>query len=135
GGSGGTTGRPPPQQVLNSMPPGWNLGNSFDASPNETSWSNPTPNQTLIKAVHAAGFNTLRIPVTWTDHLGAGPAYTIDAAWMAKVTRTAQWAVDEGMFVFVNTHHDADGQWITFPATASAAAAVAAEVKAVWTQI
>ena len=117
------------------MPPGWNLGNSFDASPNETSWSNPTPNQTLIKAVHAAGFNTLRIPVTWTDHLGAGPAYTIDAAWMAKVTRTAQWAVDEGMFVFVNTHHDADGQWITFPATASAAAAVAAEVKAVWTQI
>jgi endoglucanase len=135
GGSGGTTGRPPAQPILNSMPPGWNLGNSFDASPNETSWSNPTPNQTLIKAVHAAGFNTLRIPVTWTDHLGAGPAYTIDAAWMAKVTRTAQWAVDEGMFVFVNTHHDADGQWITFPATASAAAAVAAEVKAVWTQI
>ena len=117
------------------MPPGWNLGNSFDATPNETSWGNPTPNQTLIKAVHAAGFNTLRIPVTWTNHIGAGPAYTIDAAWMAKVTQTAQWAVDEGMFVFVNTHHDADGQWITFPATASAAATVAAEVKAVWTQI
>ena len=117
------------------MPPGWNLGNSFDATPNETSWGNPTPNQTLIKAVHAAGFNTLRIPVTWTNHIGAAPAYTIDSAWMAKVTRTAQWAVDEGMFVFVNTHHDADGQWITFPATAAAAAAVAAEVKAVWTQI
>jgi len=39
------------------------------------------------------------------------------------------------MYVFVNTHHDADGQWITFPASASAAATVAAEVKAVWTQI
>jgi hypothetical protein len=39
------------------------------------------------------------------------------------------------MFVFVNTHHDADGQWITFPAAAAAAATVAAEVKAVWTQI
>jgi endoglucanase len=135
GGAGGTMGRPPPQPVLQMMPPGWNLGNSFDATPNETSWGNPTPNQTLINAVHAAGFNTLRIPVTWTNHIGAAPAYTIDAAWMAKVTQTAQWAVDAGMYVFVNTHHDADGQWITFPATASAAATVAAEVKAVWTQI
>ena len=135
GGSGGTIGRPPPQPILSMMSPGWNLGNSFDATPNETSWGNPTPNQTLIRAVHAAGFNTLRIPVTWTNHIGAGPAYTIDSAWMAKVTQTAQWAVAEGMFVFVNTHHDADGQWITFPASAASAAAVAAEVKAVWTQI
>jgi endoglucanase len=133
--AGGKSGLPPPQPVLNSMSPGWNLGNSFDATPNETSWGNPTPNQTLIKAVHAAGFNTLRIPVTWTNHLGGGPSYTIDSAWMAKVTQTAQWAIDAGMYVFVNTHHDADGQWITFPETASAAATVAAEVKAVWTQI
>ena len=84
--------------------------------------------------MHAAGFNTLRIPVTWTNHIGAAPAYTIDSAWMAKVTQTAQWAVDDGMFVFVNTHHDADGQWITFPAAARRRS-VAAEVKAVWTQI
>jgi endoglucanase len=134
GGSGGM-GLPPPQAVLKSMPPGWNLGNSFDATPNETSWGNPTPNQTLIKAVHSAGFNTLRIPVSWTNHLGGSPSYTIDSAWMAKVTQTAQWAIDAGMYVFVNTHHDADGQWITFPAGASAAMTVAAEVKAVWTQI
>ena len=117
------------------MSPGWNLGNSFDATPDETSWGNPTPNQTLIKAVHAAGFKTLRLPVTWTNHFGAGPAYTIDSAWMAKVVQTAKWAVDDGMFVFVNTHHDADGQWITFPASASSAATIAAEVKAIWTQI
>ena len=135
GGTGGTVNRPPPQPVLNMMSPGWNLGNSFDANPNETSWGNPTPNQTLIRAVHAAGFQTLRIPVTWTTHIGAGSAYTIDAAWMAKVVQTAQWAVDEGMYVFVNTHHDADGQWITFPGAASSAATIAAEVKAVWTQI
>jgi len=134
-GTGGTTNLPPPQPVVSMMSPGWNLGNSFDAAPDETSWGNPTPNQTLIKAVHAAGFKTLRLPVTWTNHLGAGPAYTIDAAWMAKVVQTAKWAVDDGMYVFVNTHHDADGQWITFPASASSAATIAAEVKAVWTQI
>lgn len=118
------------------MSPGWNLGNSFDASPNETSFGNPTPSQTLINSVHAAGFKTLRIPVTWTNHIGAGPAYTIDSAWMNKVKQTAQWAVDAGMYVFVNTHHEADGNggWVTFPAPSSATA-VATEVSAVWTQI
>ena len=93
-------GRPPPQPVVSMMSPGWNLGNSFDATPNETSWGNPTPNQALIRAVHAAGFNTLRIPVTWTNHIGAAPEKTIDSAWMTKVTQTAQWAVAEGMYVF-----------------------------------
>ncbi|HEY7371523.1 MAG TPA: glycoside hydrolase family 5 protein, partial [Polyangia bacterium] len=118
------------------MAPGWNLGNSFDASPNETSFGNPTPSQTLINAVHTAGFKTLRIPVTWTNHIGAGPSYTIDSAWMNKVKQTAQWGVDAGMYVFVNTHHESDGNggWVTFPQP-SAATSVAAEVTAVWTQI
>jgi len=135
GSSGGATGQLTPQEVVKVMSPGWNLGNSFDGAPQVTSWGNPAPNQTLILALHAAGFNTLRLPVTWTDHIGAGPNYTIDPAWMSQVAQTAQWAVNAGMFVFVNTHHDADGQWVTFPETASAAAGVAAEVTAVWTQI
>jgi endoglucanase len=86
--------------------------------------------------VHAAGFKTLRLAVTWTNHIGSAPSYTVDSAWMNKVKQTAQWAVDAGMYVFVNTHHEADGNggWVTFPA-ASAATAVAAEVSAVWTQI
>ena len=136
GGSGGTTNRPPPQAVLGMMSPGWNLGNSFDATPDETSWGNPTPNQALINGVHAAGFKTMRIPVTWTNHIGAGPAYTIDSAWMNKVKQTAQWGVDAGLYVFVNTHHEADGNggWVTFPQPSSATS-VAAEVTAVWTQI
>jgi endoglucanase len=89
----------------------------------------------LINGVHTAGFKTLRIPVTWTNHIGAGPSYTIDSAWMNKVKQTAQWAVDAGMYVFVNTHHEADGNggWVTFPQPP--ATSVAAEVTAVWTQI
>jgi aryl-phospho-beta-D-glucosidase BglC (GH1 family) len=137
-GSGGSSGsgQLTPQQAALLMSPGWNLGNSFDAVPNETSWGNPTPTQTLINAVHNAGFKTMRIPVTWTDHIGPAPSYTIDAAWMTKVKQTAQWAIDAGMYVFVNTHHEADGAgWVTFPSTTSAAQSVAAEVTAVWTQI
>ena len=136
GGSAGTAGQLTPLQVVKLMSPGWNLGNSFDADPDVTSWGNPVPTQSFIQAVHAAGFNTLRLPVTWTSHLGAAPTYTIDPAWMAQVTKTVQWAVDAGMFVFVNTHHESDGNggWVSFPQT-SAAAGVAAEVTAVWTQI
>ena len=136
GTGGGGTGTLTPQDAARLMSPGWNLGNSFDASPKETSFGNPTPTQTLINAVHAAGFKTLRIPVTWTSHIGAAPSYTIDSTWMNKVKQTAQWAVSAGMYVFVNTHHESDGNggWVTFPQP-SAATAVAAEVTAVWTQI
>ena len=132
-GAAGTTstgGRNPAMLALvKAMSPGWNLGNSFDGSPNVTSWGNPAPNQTLINAVHAAGFNLLRLPVTWGPHLGAAPSYTINAAWMASVVQTAQWAIDAGMYVFVNTHHDG---WVTFPSDPTP---VAAESGAVWKQI
>lgn len=137
GGNGGATVSDAVREAAKLMSPGWNLGNSFDATPNETSFGNPTPSQALINSVHSAGFNTLRLPVTWTGHIGGAPSYTIDSSWMAKVKQTAQWAVDAGMYVFVNTHHEADGNsgWISFPSSTSAAQGVAAEVTAVWTQI
>jgi endoglucanase len=119
--------------MVKAMAPGWNLGNSYDGNPTVTSWGNPVPNQTLIKAIKAAGFNSIRIPVTWTSHIGAAPSYTIDSAWMASVVQTAQWAIDAGLYAFVNTHHEADrGPWVTFPADP---APVVAEVTAVWAQI
>ncbi len=137
GGSGGSTGSLTPQQAITLMAPGWNLGNSFDGAPTETSYGNPTPSQAFITAVHSAGFKTLRLPVTWTSHIGAAPTYTIDSAWMNKVKQTAQWATDAGMYVFVNTHHEADGNggWVSFPTSTTAAMTVANEVTAVWTQI
>jgi endoglucanase len=125
------------------MAPGWNLGNTFDADPTETSWGNPETTQAMVQAVHGAGFHTMRIPVTWTDHIGPAPTYTIDPAWMAKVQQVATWANAAGMYAIVNTHHDADGQWILFddPGTnttslsAANQAAITAEITAVWTQI
>jgi endoglucanase len=83
----------------------------------------------------------MRIPVTWTDHIGAAPGYAIDMAWMAKVKQVATWANETGMYAIVNTHHDADGQWILFndpgSNTLSAAhqAQITAEIAAVWAQI
>jgi endoglucanase len=139
GTGGGVTGQLTPQDAVKLMAPGWNLGNSFDATPNETSWGNPTPSQTLIKAVHAAGFKLLRLAVGWCNHVGGAPSYTIDSAWMNKVKQTAQWAIDDGMYVFLNTHHDSDGGssggCLTFPSSTSAAQTITDEVTAIWTQI
>ncbi|MEO7035627.1 MAG: glycoside hydrolase family 5 protein [Polyangiaceae bacterium] len=136
-GAGGSTEPLTPQKAAQLMAPGWNLGNSFDGSPDETSWGNPAPSKALIDGVHTAGFKTLRLPVSWTDHIGPGPSYTIDAAWLIKVKQTVQWAVDDGMYVFVNTHHEADGNagWVSFPQSTSSATSVATEVTAVWTQV
>ncbi len=130
-----------PQQLVKAMAPGWNLGNTFDGAPNETSWGNPETTQAMVQAVRAAGFNTMRIPVTWTAHIGAAPAYTIDPAWIAKVKQVATWANEAGMYAIVNTHHDADGQWILFDDPGATTLAVdhqtqiTAKITSVWTQI
>jgi len=141
GGDGGALGGLNPQQMVKAMGVGWNLGNTFDANPNETSWGNPETTQAMVQAIQAAGFNTMRIPVTWTDHIGAGPAYTIDPAWMAKVEQVATWTNQAGMYAIVNIHHDSDGQWVLFndpgstTLSASAQAQINTEITAVWTQI
>jgi endoglucanase len=42
--------------------PGWNLGNTLDAIPDEGSWNNPPVQATTFSEVHAKGFKSVRIP-------------------------------------------------------------------------
>ena len=94
---------------------GWNLGNTLDANNSsknnsglkeETSWGMPYTTQDMIKAVSAAGFKTIRIPVSWHNHLTDTTNYTIDSAWMARVKEVVDWAIAEDMYVILNVHHD-----------------------------
>lgn len=85
---------------------GINLGNSLDAIGGETAWGNPLTTQAMIASIAARGFHILRIPVTWTEHLGPAPDYIIDPAWMARVRQVVDWALDAGLTPIVNTHHD-----------------------------
>ena len=55
-------------EMSKQMSPGWNLGNSLEALPEETSWGNPRATQDLMNAVKAAGFKSVRIPVSWDAH-------------------------------------------------------------------
>lgn len=123
---------------------GWNLGNSLDAClvsdemkakfsglDTELCWSNPRTTRAMLHDIRTAGFDTIRIPVSWHDHFltentstiisgtvsrdssdipqnAAGPDshYTIDPAWMDRVAEVVDWALGEGFYVFLNTHHD-----------------------------
>src|SRR5579885_1180946 len=62
----------PMQTYVQAMQPGWNLGNTLDAIPDETSWGNPLVTQAFIQQVAAQGFKSIRIPVTWMSHTGPG---------------------------------------------------------------
>jgi aryl-phospho-beta-D-glucosidase BglC (GH1 family) len=89
-----------------AMQPGWNLGNSLDASPEETSWGQPRTTKNLLDSVRAQGFKSIRIPVTWSDHQGAAPNYTTDPAYMSRVKQVVDWAIADGLYVIIDVHHD-----------------------------
>lgn len=89
---------------------GWNMGNHFDAHNNgvsgETFWGNPKATQATFTKVKAAGFNTVRIPVTWVGHIGEAPDYKIDEAWLDRVAEVVGYAEAAGLNAIVNMHHD-----------------------------
>ena len=98
------------QDYLKNLGAGWVLGNTFDATSGksgvdlETAWQKDLTTEAAIKAVHAAGFETIRIPVSWGKHMNSD--YVIDSAWMARVHQVVDWAYNDGMHVIINIHHD-----------------------------
>ena len=94
-----------------AMQPSWNLGNTLDAFPSETSWGNPLTTRAHLAKIRAEGFRSVRIPVTWTDHQSATAPYAVDASFMDRVEEITDWALDEGLYVVLNVHHDS-WQWV-----------------------
>jgi len=92
-------------QLVANIKIGWNLGNTLDA-PGETSWGNPRTTKAMITAVKNAGFNAIRIPVSWNQAVGGAPNYTIRANWMARVVEIVNYAADNNMYIILNSHHD-----------------------------
>ncbi|KUO16475.1 cellulase [Streptomyces dysideae] len=115
-----------------AMQPGWGLGNSLEATPDETAWGNPRTTKALLNKVRAQGFNSIRIPVTWSDHQGGAPNYTIDAAYMKRIKQAVDWALADGFYVMLNVHHDS-WQWVSKMPTEHDK--VLARYNATWTQI
>ncbi|MFJ6198042.1 cellulase family glycosylhydrolase [Micromonospora sp. NPDC092111] len=128
---------PPPagdaMAAVAAMQPGWNLGNSLDAvGADETAWGNPRITEALLDNVRAQGFKSIRIPVTWSAHLGGAPSYAIETAYLNRVKEVVDWALADGFYVMINIHHDS-WQWInTMPTDRTN---VLAKYNAIWTQL
>lgn len=93
---------------------GWNLGNSLDSHGKgpayseitefETRWGNPIVSKETIDAVKKAGFSSIRIPITWYEHID--DKGNIDPKWMDRVNEVVDYAIDNKMYVIINTHHE-----------------------------
>ncbi|MEV7027062.1 cellulase family glycosylhydrolase, partial [Kitasatospora sp. NPDC093558] len=105
-----------PMAAVAQMQPSWNLGNTLDAIPGETSWGNPLTTKALFDHLRSEGFRSIRIPVTWSPHQSATAPYAIDPVWMKRVKQVVDWALEDGLYVEINVHHDS-WQWIKYMST------------------
>lgn len=100
------------QDVVDGMKIGWNLGNTLDAFADgegglesETCWGQPKTTREMFAGLKNAGFNAVRIPITWHNHF-VDSDLTIDSAWLSRVKEIVDMAVDENLYVIINIHHD-----------------------------
>ena len=92
-------------KIIANMTVGWNLGNTLDSQGSvETAWGNPMTTQEMIDAVAEAGFNTVRLPVTW--YCRADGEMTVKESWLARVKEVVDYCYNNDMYVILNTHHE-----------------------------
>lgn len=142
--------------------PGWNLGNTLDSTSYnlndakagkvgwivqwgkkdtqgnllpeawETAWGQPIVTEKIVDYILSLGFSTVRIPITWAEHIGEDNQ--IDPDWMARVKEVADLFHSKGIYVIINMHHDggADG-WLE--ASEESYNTYSQRFASVWTQI
>lgn len=135
-------------EVIRAMGNGINLGNTLEAynhqayingssaTSGEIVWGQPRTTQEMIQGMKAAGFDTIRIPIAWTNGMNYESGdYTIDSALMDRVDEVVTWALDADMYVIINDHWDG-GWWGMFGSAEQETRDKAMEMyKAMWTQI
>lgn len=104
------TSAPKPQQITRRNPKAgfpvqrcMNLGNALEAE-HEGAWGY-TIRRKDFRIVKQAGFDTVRIPVRWSNHAQNRAPYTIDAAFMTRVQSLVAQAQAQGLGVILDIHH------------------------------
>ena len=121
--------------LVKELKVGWNLGNTLDATggegvESETSWQSNDikTSKDMVKVVKDAGFNVLRVPTTWGNHVDEN--FVIDEAWLNRVQEVVDYGIDNDMFVILNIHHE---EW-HFPSEEKQEEGKEKLIK-IWTQI
>lgn len=127
-------------RLVKAMGNGINMGNTLDATnlwdydagrdelDYETFWGNPKLTAEQFQAVRDAGFKCVRIPVTWEDHIGADGK--ISEVWMERVAQVVDVALEQELYVIINTHHE---EWLNLEEDKKEQ--IKADYANVWTQI
>lgn len=135
-------------EVVNLMGNGINLGNTMEAyghedlgvtadvSEYETYWGQPITTQEIVDSFKEAGFDSLRIPVAWTNMMDyENGDYTIDEAYLDRVEEIINYAINADMYVVINDHWDG-GWWGMFGSESQETSDQAMEMYiSMWTQI
>lgn len=127
-------------EIVEMMGFGWNLGNTLDATGGDTrdvtaqeqSWGNAKITPELMVRVKEAGFDTIRIPVTWYRYTSDDGTYTIREDFLQHIREVVEWAREADLFVILNMHHEA---WINEPNFAADAEKIGQQLTAMWRQI
>lgn len=126
-------------ELVSEIRIGFSLGNTMESTIGknngepyeyEAGWGNEITTKEAIQGIADSGFNILRVPVSWGEHLSSDGNYTIDSAWMDRVNEIVDYGLDSGMFVILNTHHE---EWL-FPDEAHFDSNKD-ELTKIWTQI
>lgn len=128
-------------QIVEAMGPGWNLGNQLesvtDNVPEETNWGNPVITEKLIQSVKAAGFKSIRIPVSYFAKIDDDKDYTIDSKWLDRVQEVVNYCIKNDLYAVINIHGDGyntiDGGW--FLCNGKNQTEIKKKYKKVWKQI
>jgi len=112
------------------------LGTDADVSSYETSWGQPITSQEMVSGMKDAGFDTLRIPVAWTNTMNyENGDYTIRTEYMDRVEEIVNYALNEDMYVIINDHWDG-GWWGMFGSSTPATQEKAMDLYShMWSQI
>lgn len=130
----------PQIRFVKNMGSGINIGNSLDSHglreyhPEasdldfETYWGNSEITEELFVMIKEAGFSTVRIPVTWQDHMDENGR--VSEVWMDRVQEVVDMALAQELYVILNTHHE---EWMNLET--ERADEIAEKFASLWMQI
>jgi endoglucanase len=84
------------------------MGNHLEP-PNEGDWGRAIVASDFTD-IAGVGFETIRLPVRWSNHAATTAPYTIDAVFMDRVEAVVDQARAAGLRVILNMHHYEDPQ-------------------------
>lgn len=109
--------------IVKDMGNGWNLANTMEsvadwvsganASDYETAWGQPVTAKRMIDSLKTCGFNSVRIPVAWSNMMTKDGTYTISDRYFKRVDEIINYVLDNEMYVIINIHWDG-GWWEDF---------------------